>query len=167
MIERSDLDRGARLAKIQHPHGRWGWVAIGRARSARVELTRAIEDTPGGLVIEGVTIGAGAGGCRSHLPGRPLDRDRLDRLDAEQKIPRSARDWKSGWPERGGLQLLGVTIAVRARERLQLTPHRRASPMTSAGRELASARPPAPAPGSSAAKAAVVTTPSTPRRKNT
>src|SRR5262249_57372248 len=28
------------------PHGWWGWVAIGRARSARGELTRAIEDTP-------------------------------------------------------------------------------------------------------------------------
>jgi len=44
-----DLDRRARPAKIQHPHGWWGWVAIGQARSARVELTRAIEDTPGGF----------------------------------------------------------------------------------------------------------------------
>src|SRR5262249_53089766 len=26
-----DLDRAARPAKIQHPHGWWGWVAIGRA----------------------------------------------------------------------------------------------------------------------------------------
>src|SRR5262245_13868524 len=33
-------------------------------RSARVELTRAIEDTPG-LVIEGVTIGAGRAGTAS------------------------------------------------------------------------------------------------------
>src|SRR5215475_10030661 len=44
-----DLDRAARPAKIHHPHGWWGWVAIGRARSARVELTRAIEDDPGAL----------------------------------------------------------------------------------------------------------------------
>src|SRR5262245_31453042 len=38
-------------------------------RSARVELTRAIEDTPG-LVIEGVTIGAGAGRYCFRVRGR-------------------------------------------------------------------------------------------------
>jgi len=43
---------------------------------------------------------------RPQPPGRPLDRDRHDGLDAKQKFQRA----------RGGLQLLGVTIAVRARE---------------------------------------------------
>jgi len=37
-------------------------------------------------------------------------------------------------------------IATRVVQLAQLTPHRRASPMTSAARELAWARPPAPAP---------------------
>src|SRR5262249_43367510 len=39
-------------------------------------------------------------------PKAPLDRDRHDGLDAKQKFQRAG----------GGLQLLGVTIAVRARE---------------------------------------------------
>src|SRR5262249_13561641 len=49
---------------------------------------------------------AGGGGAEATPPGRPLDRDRHDGLDAKQKFQRA----------RGGLQLLGVTIAVRARE---------------------------------------------------
>ena len=45
-----------------------GWP-LGGLDSARVELTRAIEDT-GGLVIEGVTIGAGASGYCFRVRGR-------------------------------------------------------------------------------------------------
>ena len=43
------IPQPTRGAPGQKPRGWWGWVAIGRARSARGELTRAIEDTPGGL----------------------------------------------------------------------------------------------------------------------
>ena len=62
-----DLDRAARPAKIQHPHGWWGWAATApRSLASAHASDRGVEE--GRLAVQGVTIAVGVLEKRPPIP---------------------------------------------------------------------------------------------------